>query len=139
MSKARDIKKELVEYLRELYLPAIGRCFEEKARQAERETMGYEQYLLELVERGIHLRVLDAVFVQERVEPGGEQIEQFDVALFDLVAGVGDVVGISESPIGASPWFAGSLPVLENGGLPAVDAAGLVDILFFRVIEIGQL
>jgi DNA replication protein DnaC len=51
MSKARDIKKELVEYLRELYLPAIGRCFEEKARQAERETMGYEQYLLELVER----------------------------------------------------------------------------------------
>lgn len=51
MSKARDIKKELAEYLRELYLPAIGRCFEEKARQAERETMGYEQYLLELVER----------------------------------------------------------------------------------------
>ncbi len=51
MSKARDIKKELAEYLRELYLPAIGRCFEEKARQAERETMGYEQYLLELIER----------------------------------------------------------------------------------------
>lgn len=51
MSKARDIKKELAEYLRELYLPVIGRCFEEKARQAERETMGYEQYLLELVER----------------------------------------------------------------------------------------
>jgi len=51
MSKARDIKKELAEYLRELYLPAIDRCFEEKARQAERETMGYEQYLLELVER----------------------------------------------------------------------------------------
>lgn len=51
MSKSRDIKKELAEYLRELYLPAIGRCFEEKARQAERETMGYEQYLLEVVER----------------------------------------------------------------------------------------
>ncbi|MCL5744364.1 MAG: IS21-like element helper ATPase IstB [Acidobacteria bacterium] len=51
MSKARDIKKELAEYLRELYLPAIGRCFEEMARQAERETMGYELYLLELVER----------------------------------------------------------------------------------------
>lgn len=50
MSKARDVQKELGEYLRELYLPAIDRCFEEKARQAERETMGYEQYLLELVE-----------------------------------------------------------------------------------------
>jgi len=50
MSTVRDIKKELAESLRELHLPAIGRCFEEKARQAERETMGYEQYLLELVE-----------------------------------------------------------------------------------------
>jgi DNA replication protein DnaC len=51
MSKPRDLKKELGEYLRELHLPAILRSFEEKARQAERETLGYEQYLLELVER----------------------------------------------------------------------------------------
>ncbi|MFA5810617.1 MAG: IS21-like element helper ATPase IstB [Thermoleophilia bacterium] len=51
MSKPLDIKKELAEYLRELHLPTIGRCFEDKARQAERETLGYEQYLLELVER----------------------------------------------------------------------------------------
>lgn len=51
MSKPRDLKKELGEYLRELHLPAILRSFEEKARQAERETLGYEQYLLDLVER----------------------------------------------------------------------------------------
>jgi len=51
MSKPRDLKKELSEYLRELHLPAMLRCFEEKARQAERETLGYEQYLLDLVER----------------------------------------------------------------------------------------
>jgi DNA replication protein DnaC len=51
MSKPRDLKKELSEYLRELHLPAMVRCFEEKARQAERETLGYEQYLLDLVER----------------------------------------------------------------------------------------
>ena len=51
MSSSRDVKKDLVEYLRELHLSAIGRCFEDKARQAERETLGYEQYLLELVER----------------------------------------------------------------------------------------
>lgn len=51
MSAFRDVKKNMAEYLRELHLPAIGRCFEDKARQAERETLGYEQYLLELVER----------------------------------------------------------------------------------------
>jgi DNA replication protein DnaC len=51
MSKPRDLKKELSEHLRELHLPAVLRSFEEKARQAERETLGYEQYLLDLVER----------------------------------------------------------------------------------------
>jgi DNA replication protein DnaC len=51
MSNPRDVKKELTEYLRELQLPAIRRCFEDQARQAERETLSYEQYLLELAER----------------------------------------------------------------------------------------
>ena len=51
MSAAGGIQKELIEYLRELHLPAIRCCFEEKARQAERETLGYEQFLLELFER----------------------------------------------------------------------------------------
>lgn len=51
MSKPRDIKKELAVYLGELYLPVMGRCYEDKARQAEREALGYEQFLLELVER----------------------------------------------------------------------------------------
>ncbi|WP_321471370.1 IS21-like element helper ATPase IstB [uncultured Paludibaculum sp.] len=51
MSKPRDIKKELAGYLGELYLPVMGRCYEDKARQAEREALGYEQFLLELVER----------------------------------------------------------------------------------------
>ena len=51
MSAAGGIQKELIEYLRELHLPAIRSCFEEKARQAERETLGYEQFLLELFER----------------------------------------------------------------------------------------
>lgn len=51
MSKPREVNKEINEYLRELNLPAMRRSFEDKARQAERETMGYEQFLLELVER----------------------------------------------------------------------------------------
>ena len=51
MSKLRDVKKDLTEYLHELHLPAVRRCYEDKARQAERETLGYEQFLLELIER----------------------------------------------------------------------------------------
>lgn len=51
MSPARDVKADLNGYLRELHLPTIRRCFEEKARQAERETLSYEQYLLDLAER----------------------------------------------------------------------------------------
>jgi hypothetical protein len=38
VNTARDVKTDLTEYLRELHLPAIRQCFEEKARQAERET-----------------------------------------------------------------------------------------------------
>ena len=51
MSQARDRTEDLHQYLKELHLPTVRRCFEEKARQAERETLGYEQYLLEVVER----------------------------------------------------------------------------------------
>jgi len=51
MNAPRDTSKELIEYLRELHLPAIRDCFQEKARQAERESLGYEQFLLEIFER----------------------------------------------------------------------------------------
>jgi DNA replication protein DnaC len=43
-----DIRKRLTEYLRQLHLPTMRRKFEEEARRAERETLAYEQYLLEL-------------------------------------------------------------------------------------------
>jgi DNA replication protein DnaC len=51
MNSPRDIKKDLNEYLRELHLPVIRRCLEDMARQAEQETLSYENYLLGLVER----------------------------------------------------------------------------------------
>jgi DNA replication protein DnaC len=50
MSQPRNVGAELNEYLKELHLPAVRRSFEEKARRATQETLGYEQYLLELVE-----------------------------------------------------------------------------------------
>jgi DNA replication protein DnaC len=50
MMAPRDIKKELTEYLRELHLPTVRSCFEDKARRAAQETLSYEQYLLEVIE-----------------------------------------------------------------------------------------
>jgi DNA replication protein DnaC len=47
---ATDFKTQLTERLKELHLPVLRRCFEEKARHAERETIGYERYLFELIE-----------------------------------------------------------------------------------------
>ncbi len=81
MSKPRDTKKELTEYLRELHLSVIGRCFEDKARQAERETLGYEQFLLELAERECQERREKRIarLLQASKLPLEKTLESFDM------------------------------------------------------------
>ena len=49
--KMGQVRTALEENLKELHLPAMRGCFEETARRAEKETLSYEQYLLELAER----------------------------------------------------------------------------------------
>lgn len=51
MSQPRNVGAELNQYLTELHLPAIRRCFEERARRATQETLSYQHFLLELVEQ----------------------------------------------------------------------------------------
>jgi len=46
-----DVKAALTESLTELHLAAMKRIYEEAARLAERETLIYERYLLDLVTR----------------------------------------------------------------------------------------
>ena len=48
MSRNKDVKASLLAYLKELHLPSMRASFEEQARRAEKETLSYEQYLLEL-------------------------------------------------------------------------------------------
>lgn len=48
---AAQLKPELNSGLLELHLPTVRRSYEDVARQAERETLSYERYLLELVTR----------------------------------------------------------------------------------------
>jgi DNA replication protein DnaC len=81
MSQPRDVKRELIEYLRELHLPAIRRCFEDSARQAGRESLGYEQYLLELVERECQERRGNRIarLLQASKLPLEKTLENFDL------------------------------------------------------------
>jgi DNA replication protein DnaC len=81
VSTTRDWNKELTENLRELQLPAIRRCFEEKARQAERESLGYEQYLLELAERECQERRANRItrLLQVSKLPLEKTVENFDL------------------------------------------------------------
>src|SRR5215831_18586516 len=51
MSRPGQVKTALIENLKELRLPAMLACFEDTARRAEKETLSYEHYLLELAER----------------------------------------------------------------------------------------
>lgn len=46
-----DVKTTLAEGLTALHLPTVRRCYEDAARLAERETLSYERYLLDLVTR----------------------------------------------------------------------------------------
>ena len=48
MSSRKDVKTLLNEQLRQLRLPAFRECYEELAHRAAKETLSYEQYLLEL-------------------------------------------------------------------------------------------
>jgi DNA replication protein DnaC len=46
-----DVKSALTDGLTMLHLPTIRRSYEDAARLAERETLSYERYLLDLVTR----------------------------------------------------------------------------------------
>jgi len=51
MSAAPQVRTGLMENLKELHMPAMRECFEQAAQQVEKETLSYEQYLLQLTQR----------------------------------------------------------------------------------------
>jgi DNA replication protein DnaC len=50
------VKHQLQVHLKELHLATIRECFEEAARQAAQESLGYDSYLLNLVEKECEAR-----------------------------------------------------------------------------------
>ena len=81
MSQAADLKARLSEHLRELHLPTIRSSYEDKARQAERETLGYEQYLFEVMELECQARRENRVarLLQASKLPLEKTLENFDL------------------------------------------------------------
>ncbi|MDQ6676192.1 MAG: ATP-binding protein, partial [Acidobacteriota bacterium] len=75
-----NVKVDLTDGLRELRLPAVRECFEEVARRAERETLSYERYLLELVDRECQERRENRTmrFLRESKLPLEKTTENFD-------------------------------------------------------------
>src|SRR5947209_20606278 len=51
MSAVADVRPALLGHLKDLRLPTVRECYEDTARRAERETLSYEQYLLEVITR----------------------------------------------------------------------------------------
>ncbi len=54
--RSEEVRSRLAEYLKELRLATIRERFEEAAQQAVQESLGYERYLLDLVQRETEVR-----------------------------------------------------------------------------------
>jgi DNA replication protein DnaC len=56
MALATDVKTTLTDCLKQLHLPTVRECYQEQADRARGESLTYEQYLLELMEREREVR-----------------------------------------------------------------------------------
>jgi DNA replication protein DnaC len=86
MSGAGQVRTTLVENLKELHLPAMRACFEQAARRAEKETLSYEQYLLELAERECEQRRQNRIrkLLKDSGLPLEKSLENFDLKRLPL-------------------------------------------------------
>lgn len=75
------IGSRVEQHLKELRLPAIRACYAELAQQATRETLSYEAYLLELLEREAEARTAHRTqrWLHESKLPLGKSLESFDL------------------------------------------------------------
>jgi DNA replication protein DnaC len=81
MSRELPIQTKLLQNLTELHLPAMRACFEESARRAEKETLSYEQYLLEVTERECEARDRNRIarLLKESSLPQEKTMANFDL------------------------------------------------------------
>jgi DNA replication protein DnaC len=80
MGAAPQIRTALLENLQELHLPAMRAGFEQAAQPAEKETLSYEQYLLEFAERECEARRRNRIakWLRELGLPREKTLANFD-------------------------------------------------------------
>src|ERR1035438_884714 len=81
MSAAADVRPALLGQLTDLHLPTVRECYEETARRAERETLSYEQYLLEVTSRECEQRRKSRVqrLLKDSALPLEKSLQNFDL------------------------------------------------------------
>ena len=81
MSATVEVRPALMGHLKELRLPTVRQCYEETARRAERETLSYERYLLEVITRECEQRRKTRVerLLRESELPLEKSLPNFDV------------------------------------------------------------
>jgi DNA replication protein DnaC len=88
MSAAAEVRPALIGHLKDLHLPTVRECYEETARRAERETLSYEQYLLEVISRECEQRRKSKVqrLLKESALPLEKSLENFNVKRLPIKA-----------------------------------------------------
>lgn len=86
MSAGTDVQAALTGNLKALHLPTMRHCYEEAARRAEKETLSYEQFLLELTERECEGRLKSRTqkLLKESGLPLEKSLENFDLKRLPL-------------------------------------------------------
>ncbi len=75
-----NVTAELTQNLKHLHLPTVRQCYEEVARQAERESLSYERYLHELIQRECEERQENRIgkMLRESQLPLEKTLDAFD-------------------------------------------------------------
>jgi len=78
---SNELKTSLTECLKELHLPTIRACYKEEADRARRETLTYEYYLAEVMEREREVRRHNRVqrFLRESKLPLEKSLDAFEM------------------------------------------------------------
>ena len=81
MSAVADVRPALIGHLKDLHLPTVRECYEDTARRAERETLSYEQYLLEVISRECEQRRKSKVqrLLKDSALPLEKSLQNFDL------------------------------------------------------------
>jgi len=78
---SNELKTSLTKCLKELHLPTVRACYEEEADQARQETLAYEHYLAEVMEREREVRRHNRIqrLLRESKLPLEKSLEAFEM------------------------------------------------------------